>query len=331
MGVKALRKIQIGIESTAGTAVAADEIWRGRGTIEDELEIKFPEEDVGYLSPLNRSYIPKVGGKIELEEIEATFEQLPYLLTCGVLKVESGTADGAGTGKIYEFIAPTTAEAAISSLTIEGGDDAGEEEMAYCFAEKITLSGKGGEAVMMSATMLGRQVAASTFTGSLTLDTVEEILAGKGKLYIDAVAGTIGTTLKSNTFREFKLEIETGWKRKFTGDGQVYFSFIEQVGPKVNLEITFEHDAIAVAQKVTWRAETPQQIRLIFTGGALTTPGTAYTYKTLTIDLAGMWEKFDKIDEEDGNDIIKGTFRGGYDATAALFLEMVVVNEVASL
>lgn len=330
MGVKALRKVQMGLESTAGAAVAADEIWRGRGTLEDTRELVFPDENVGYLSGVVRSYTPKLGGQIDLDEVEATFEQLPYLLTCGISKDEDGAADGEGSGKVYSFAAAASSEAAISTMTVEGGDDAGAEEMEYCYAEKIKISGKAGEAVMMSATLKGRQVAPTTFTADLTLDAVEEILCSKGKLYIDLASGTIGTTLKSNTFREFELEIDSGWIAKHTAEGQTYFSFIEQVGPKISLKIVFEHDATAIAQKVYWRAETPLQVRLIFTGSALGTAGT-YTYKTLIVDLAGLWEKFDKIGDADGNDIISGTFRAAYDSTAALFAEFVVVNEVATL
>ncbi len=58
MGVKALRKIQIGKETTAGTAVAATTIWRGMGTIEDQREIRRIDEDVGVLQRTNRSATP---------------------------------------------------------------------------------------------------------------------------------------------------------------------------------------------------------------------------------------------------------------------------------
>jgi len=330
MGVRALRKIQFGLESTQGTAVEADEIWRGRGTLLDTREVKYRAEDVGYLSPLADGYVPKLSGEIDLEAVEATFEQLPYLLTCGIMSCESGTADGGGSGKIYEFIAPTTASATVSTMTIEAGDDSGAEEMAFCYAEEIVIEGKAGEAVMMSAKMIGRQVAPTTYTGALTLDAVEEILTSKGTLAIDEASGTIGSTLKSNTFREFKLTIKTGWIAKYTGEGQLYFSFIKNVGPEITLDITFEHDATPIAQKVFWRALTPMQIRLKFEGSTLTSAGT-YSKKTLIIDLAGLWEKFNRIDEADGNDIITGTFKAGYDSTAALFAEFLVVNEVASL
>ncbi len=48
-GIKALRKIQLGREANAGTAVAATAIWRGMGTIEDTREVVVAEEDVGII------------------------------------------------------------------------------------------------------------------------------------------------------------------------------------------------------------------------------------------------------------------------------------------
>ena len=44
-GSRALRKIQLGKETTAGIAVAATTLWRGMGTVKDNREVVFPEED----------------------------------------------------------------------------------------------------------------------------------------------------------------------------------------------------------------------------------------------------------------------------------------------
>ncbi len=334
MGIRALRKILIGKEGAAGSAVAATTYWRGRGALEDTRELVFPEEDVGYLAGLNRVYTQKLGGQIELEETECTFEQIPYLLTGGVLKCEAGTADSAGPGKIYEYTFPTTAPNSVSTFTVEGGDDAGAEEMEYAFVREFGLTGVGGEALMMSGTLVGRQIIPTTFSAStVSLPAVEEILFSKGKLYIDAASATLGGTLRSNTFLEMSLDVDTGWREQFTGDGNEFFSFIKNVGPEVMLDIIFEHDSIAVAQKAAWRAETPTQIRMIWQGTALSTAAT-YTHKTLQIDLAGSWEKFEKLDERDGNDIITGRFRMRYDAAAGgtgLAGRVIVVNTLVSL
>jgi hypothetical protein len=124
----------------------------------------------------------------------------------------------------------------------------------------------------------------------------------------------------------------TGWRPAMpTGDGQLYFPFIKLTEPEELLTITFEHEATAAAEKVAWRAQTPRLIRLSAQGAALTTAGTAYSYKTFILDLAGKWESFDKLDEDKGNDIVKGIFRVKYNATAASRGRIIIVNEVASL
>jgi hypothetical protein len=223
---------------------------------------------------------------------------------------------------------PTTAKNTIATYTLEGGDDNQEEEMEYGFVEAFKLSGKGGKAVTMSADWSGRQIAANSFTGSVSVPDVEDILFGKGLLYIDAA--TIGTTLKSNTLLGMDVDVKTGWVPVFAGDGQLYFSFAKVTQPEVTLNITFEHDATAVAEKSAWRAGTRRLIRLQWTGSAVTS-GTSYTAKTLRLDFGGKWEKFDKIDEQDGNDVVQGTLRARPSSTDTTFFTMTVVNALASL
>ena len=46
-GVKALRRIQLGAESSAGTSVPATTKWRGGGTIQDDIDLVFAQEDTG--------------------------------------------------------------------------------------------------------------------------------------------------------------------------------------------------------------------------------------------------------------------------------------------
>jgi hypothetical protein len=331
-GIKALRKIQLGREGTAGTAVAATAIWRGVGTIEDQRETVFPPEDVGYIGGLDRAYTPKYLGALVMEDTPVCYENIMHILEAGVKTIGTGVADtGTGaSGKVYAYTFPTTAKNTIKTYTIEGGDDQEQERMEYSYVSDFKISGKGGEAVMVGATWAGRQVAPNTMGTAAALPTVEEVLFSKGALYIDAVDGTIGTTQISNTFLGMDLNGKTGWTPVWTADGALYFTFCKLTEPEVLLNITFEHDAGGVAQKVLWRAGTARQIRLNFPGSALGTAG-VFSTKVFRVDLAGKWEKFDKIGEQDGNDIIAGTFRARYNASAALFGEIKVVNEIAAV
>jgi hypothetical protein len=333
-GVKGLRKLQLGKETTSGTAAAATTIWRGEGVIEDTLLIVHPPEDIGYLSGVDRTYNPLKGAKLSLTSTPATFEQICYILEMG-MKTATPVQDGSGSAYARTYTLPTTAQNVIKTYTIEGGDDitAGQERMEYCFVTDFELAFKAGEALMMSATIEGRQVSLSNFTGGLNLPAIEEILGSKGKLYIDAVGGTIGTTQASNTVLAGSLKIKTGLVAVPTADGNLYFSFVKSTMPDVVLEITFEHEGTSETERVAWRAQTPRKIRLIFTGNTLTTSGTTggYTNKQLIIDVAGKYEKFSALQDSDGNDTVAATFRVRYDATAALFCQIVAVNELSAL
>jgi len=329
-GIRAFRKLQLGRETTAGTITTATTIWRGVGTIEDQRELTVVEEDTGFFSGGDRVYISKLLGALSMDDTPATFEQLPYILEAGVKAVQTG-ASGGGSAKLYTYTFPTTTPNTLANYTIEGGDNQQAEVMEYSFVEQFKLSGKPGEALMMSADWKGRQVANATYTAALSIPAVEDILFGNGKLYIDAVGGTIGSTQKSNTFLGMDLTVKTGVTPVFTGDGYLYYAFTKAVRPEVTMEITFEHDSTSVAEKGYWRTQTSRLIRVQFNGNTLTTAGTNYSTKALRIDLAGKWTKFDKIDEQDGNDIIKATFVAKYNATAARFAEIVVCNELTSL
>jgi hypothetical protein len=267
-----------------------------------------------------------------MESTPATFEQLQHILEAGV-KTVAGVADGGGSGYVYTRDLPTTAANTIKTYTIEGGDNIQAEEMEYSFVKSFTISGAARESWMMSAAWQGRQVSKCTFTAeaSAPLPAVEEILTGKTKLYIDEATGTAGTTQVSNTILSFDMSVTTGWMEVYTADGALYFSFAKQTAPEIVLNVTFEHNTSAVAQKDAWAAETAKIVQLKAEGSAFTTAGTAYTYKTAIITLAGKWESWENLGENDGNDIIAGTFRARYNSDAGFIGSFVVVNDLSSV
>jgi hypothetical protein len=180
---------------------------------------------------------------------------------------------------------------------------------------------------------VGRQVTASTFTPSTDapVPDVEEILFSTGKLYIDAVSTDFGVTQISNSFLSMDLSVTTGFQAVYTSEGFLYFSYLKNVGPEIVLNITFEHDGNATAEKSNWRLEVPRKIRVEFTGSALSSTGGTYDNKKLLIDLVGKWEDFEAISDQDGNDTVTGTFRARYNSVAAMRARFTVVNELSSI
>lgn len=331
IGIKRLRQIQLGAESTPGTPVTCTTVWRGMGALEDGLELAEQDIDIGLIVGSDLTYIPKLYGKLAMDSVLATFEQAPYLFEAGVKKVGTGAADGVGSGKIYDYPIATTAVPTLQTYTVKGGDNAGAEVMEYAVTEQITLEGSGEDAIKMSANWFGRQIATTTFD-SVSIPTVEGIIAAKGALFIDAIGGTPGTTQVSNVLLDWKLTIDTGAMAVFTADNEaLYFATVKVGVPQITLEVTFEHDTDPIAEKANWRNQVKRLIQLKVEGTALATPGTAYTYKTFIANLPGYWSQFAALSDNNGNDVIKGTFISRYNATYGAGPNFIFVNELSAL
>lgn len=343
-GIKALRRIQFGREATPGTIVAATTVWRGEGSIEDTRQIEFPPEDIGIIPITTRSYQPIYGAKLSLSDTPASFEQLPHIFEMAIKGTTAGTSDSTGSGFVYTYtmptssstfmyVTPSTSGNPIKTYTVEGGDNNEAEVMEFGFITDFELSFKAGEAVMVKATLEGRQVALQAFTGSTaaTTPTIAEILSSNGKVYVDSSTAVIGTTQVTNEILSGSLKVKTGLQAIPTADGALVFSFVKGVRPDISLDLTFEHSTFAKAEKVFWRSGSARQYRLLFTGPALSSTGALYATKTLICDVCGTYEKFSALKDDKGDDTITATLKAGYNATAALFAKFVVVNELAAV
>lgn len=337
-GIRAYAKTQLGLESggaSAGTAVVASRIWRGPVAMpEDARDLTFVPEQIGYAGGVGRTNVAKLQANIAFPETPATFEQLPLVLMCAIQNTTAGISDGAGSDYYYTYTYPTTSKNTIRTMTIQGGDDQRVDAVSYGFVTDFSIKGAAGQPVTVQSNWVGRTLTDAEFTTSaVTLPTVEEINFGRSYLYIDTLGSTHGATLKSNTMLGFNFQSKSGWKQEFTPAGAgLYFDFIKYVAnEEPTLEVTFEHDSTAEAEITAYRAETPRLVRLDVNGAALSTAGTLFSTKKLRIDVAGTWQSFSKIDEQDGNDIVTGVLKVHYDTTNSWRGVIRVVNESATV
>lgn len=335
-GLSGNRKIQLGAEASLGTAVAATAIWRGGfGGVEDASEwIAIPDRP-GILIPTDRSAKAALLATLNMPDEAATFQQLPYLLEAGIAKITTPTQDGTGSDYIYDYNVGLTSVNTPRGYTIEAGDNQEVKEMEYSLVESFRLAGGVKELVKMGATWFGRQPTVSSFTGSLSVPSVEEIQATSGELAIDAVSGSFGgTPVTAGQLLRFSLDVTTGWKPKYTMDsGQLYFyeHVFDDQAFGANLELVFRHGAAANAEEANWRNNVSRLIQLKFEGSQFGTPGTTYTYHTLIINICGKWEKWNPIEADEGDTITTATFKCGYNETADEGLQIIVVNELTTL
>ena len=332
-GIKALRQIQMSRESTQGTATTDFSVWRGTGTLEDSRESVFPEEDIGIFGGTDRQYFPKLSATLEMDEIELTYEQLPHILDAAIRNATPTTDTGSDYIRTYTWpiVSSDIAESSdLQTYSFKCGDNNEVEKFGFGFIREFTLSGTAEESWKVKATWEGREVQSdSDGFVTATLQTVEDALFSKSKLYIDATSDTIGTTQVSNTLISADVDVTTGWQAVYTASGRLDLSFLKQVQPEIKLKITFEHNATATAEKAAWRAGTSRLLQIKIEGSALGTVGALYGVKTIIINLAGKWDTFEKIDEVDGNDVVTGNFIARYNSTSDQFASIIVVMETS--
>lgn len=328
-GITALKKVQIGRETTAGTAVAATYVLRGKADIKDAREFGTSAEDIGQLFPKNRMYEKFRLGIVTMPDQEATFETITYILAAAVENVVTGTADGTGSGKIYEFNHGVTSVNTPRTFTIEVGDNQRVDEMEYAFVRQFTLKGAAKDAIRFSAEWVGKQVSDAEFTAGLTPTTVEEIVFGKANLYLDASGGTIGTTTKTSTFLGFTLTDKTGHDMLFTGDGALTPVGIQTRVPTITGTLILEHDATGEAELGYARSNAIRLMRIKVTGSTLTTAGTSYSVKTFQFSAAIQYDSVPQTADKDGDQVIELPFHViDSDSIVPTFI---VVNEAAAV
>lgn len=315
-------------EGTPGSAVAADTIWRGEGAgIEILDELVFIDEDTGRYGGNNRSVKVSEGAQITLVATPFTFEQFPLLCQMGIEAQQTGVADGAGSGKIYTFDFPLTAANTIRTYTVEAGNNEECADMSYAFCPEFTVSGGPGAVVTMGGLLRGRRSTPGQSFASLSVADVDEAVFNLSSLYLDAIDGTMGSTQVTGSFLGFTVNVKTGLIPIDTGDGQLYFYNVEQPGWEVTCDVSFKHVTATDAEHVHWVAQTARQLEIKLEGPDLGTSGTTYSKKTCRFQLPGKWRSWTTLSDQDGVDIMTGTFRSAYDGTAAAGPKIVVVNE----
>src|SRR5574342_295378 len=335
-GIKKLQRIQLGKETVAGTAVVATTRWRGPGAmLDDQRVIEQIDELIGILNAADRDAVVQLLGMWNIAETPCTPEQLPYMLAMGMGGPVTGAADGVGTGKIYQTTIPTTAKPTLVPYTLEGGDDHEVERLEYAVCKQIKISGAMGQTARMSGQVIGRQVQrfASGFT-AISVPAVSELPVQQGKVYLDAIGGTYGTTQVATTIIQFDVTIDILMVPTFTMDGNLYFSYPSYTDHKITGQITFLHDTASAGNtgaKADFRARTPKLLRIDLIGDTTATPGTLYSTKKAIIDLPTRYLNPGPLADNSGNDIVVMKFYSKYDLTAGNGGKIIVVNELASL
>ncbi len=334
-GRKELRQIRIRREVTNGSPLATRFLWRGNGElIDDQREVKNVEMQVGIFGGTDETYIPKLYAELELAETEATFEQLSDLFLMSGLGTVGGNAAGSaqgasGSSAVFTLPLPTVAVPITYSYTVEAGNgtlanDGWTEQMPYTLMKEFTLTFNGGEAMMVNATLMGRNGtptnALGTYTVAGTLPVVETVLASMGTFYLSPVGSGFGTQpVTAGNILAGEITFTPRWTPKYPVDaGQLTYATAVFTGIDIEGELTLEAQSSgtygawgSAGQVEKWRSQVPQLLTMVWPGSTIP-EGTTQLSKLLQIGIPIKWSAFEPVDDLDGNDIRVGKFFSKY-------------------
>ena len=336
MGNRNFSKVQYGKETTRGTAVPSTKILLGQvPAVGTDRKPYFPAENVGINAPAVRGVIHQYLYENTLSVADGYFQLMPVLFGCslkgGVTPTETTPAQGDYAWNQTPSLA-FDADNAVNSMTIELGDNTQAYEAEYCMFKEIRISGtvsQGPEPspVSIEAPFFGRQLTPTTFTGALSLPSVEPMNAKLSRFYLDTTWAGVGSTEKTNILRGFDINIIGGCNYKFAGSGEKYFNSHQQGLIAVTATFTLEGNSDADAIFDAQQAGTFQVIRLKINGSQI---GTGVNH-SLSIDIGGMWDDVSPLGGEDRtNNLHTASITGFYDGTGAKMLAVNTVTNLAS-
>src|SRR5258706_6515533 len=293
MGNRYFSKVQVGKESSHGTAVAATKILLGKvPQVKSDRKPIIPDENIGIRASGVRSLIHQYLYSNTLSTEHGYFQQLPWIFGAGLKGGVTPSEVTVGQGDMLWNQTPSLVSGvsnAQDSFTVELGDDTQEFESEYAMIERIRISGQVAQGmdaspVNVEVDIFGRQLTPTTFTPALSLPVAEPLNAKLARLYLDTAWSGIGGTELANILRSFDIEILTGVHPKFSGSGNKYFNAHGEGIIKATAQFTLEGLSAANAIFNAQQAGTFQAVRLQINGGVIGS-GTAHSLK---IDIGGV-------------------------------------------
>ena len=337
MGERALSKLQAGLETVNGTAVAADTLLAGAEitAVAPDRTPSFPEDNLGVRGRSSRVRADQFLVNNTIRVPQSYFQLLPLMFSMGlqwnITPVEQNTPQA---DWLWTFLPSMTATNAIDSITLEVGDNVDAYEVEYTMFERIRLAGgiaqAGEEApVEFEGDYFGRQITKGAFTGSIAVPSMQDANAKLSRFYVDTTWAGRGTTEVVDILRGWDLEILTGAHPKFFGSGNQTFDAHGESFIDVMLTLIFEGGTTADTEFDTFKARTQQAVTVKLNSGVAIGSGDNHNFE---FSLWGAYESVTPLDAEDrGNNLYAAVFHGLYDPTGAQIVEFLVTTDVAAI
>lgn len=295
------QKVQIGVETTPGTAVPANKLLPGLSIVGE------PQSVMQKFRPQGFKYQTIVVQQKEWMQAALsgypTFDEIVYVLS-GVISrsVPAPTQQTDGTGGqvtgAYKWVfdSATDTEDNPNTFTVETGSSV----RAYKFANSLvkTFGFKfNRDAVDVSGQMIGQLMTDGvTLTGSPTSLPLVPMLATGFDFFIDPTSGALGTT-KLGRFFEGEFQLNDRYGPFWTVDSsQASYAGVVEIAPTATMSVMVEADATGMSYLNTLRAGTTVFARIRCLGPNVYTASTKTVTTNSTTALSGVTPVFTAAD-----------------------------------
>lgn len=332
--ISPLNKIQLGIESTKGTLVAATRLIECDGEATEEQDFYRSAYPQGVRSTAGGlGVITRKGFGLKVST-DLTSSEILWPLHTGVRGSLSPVGGGAAktwtaTPELTTGI-PTIAAATIEAIRSDGTTNHYYGEAGYGMTSGFEIEWAYNQVSKLSWEMFARARQTDTPTGSLVVYSTRKVLVTNLLfVYLDTTWAGLGGTQLTGIVRNAKLTVDTGYRPNYTMDGRADLDHVNHKVGKLSakLSLLLELDAVGAARFTAYRANSGQFIRLKSTGDAISGGGN----HTVQVDGAYRFTGPPAMQADGDQMLVACELESYYDATGTKTLEFVAINELAAI
>jgi len=312
----AFRRIQVGLEATRGTGVAADKKLIGTLTMTPEVTFHRPVDERNSLAEFRRAVATAQMTRMRYEA-DATYAQMADILSMSVKGAISPSTPET-LSRLWSFVPNTTSKNVQDAYTFEYGDDTQAWDAAFSIIEDLELTFAMNETLQVRADIIANFAAKTSFTGAISDPALlgGEIVANHCNVWIDGTWANLGTTAQVALVAGGTIRLPTGIKPVKYADGDLEFSAVSENKTHLEMELDLISSSAAITEYDAYVAGTDRAVRLSFIGAIIES---AITYQ-LDIDILGKYVSAPEIwGERDGEDLFRMNLNSHEDSSGNTF------------
>lgn len=324
--------VQIGVETTPGTGVAAGKLLN---YMDLQPSISLEMNRFKPMGQLVASAITPGKDSTEYAVSGAgTYSELVYPFCSLLTNVSPSTVDT--SARLWDFIPLGRSEDTIKTYTIENGSATRAQKATYGLFTGLELTFNRTDGVTIGGSAMGQNLVDNiTLTATPTAIEDKPILPTHLDVYLDSTSAGLGTTKLTRDFNAvWRCTDKWGAVWPINSTLGSYAAHVNQE-PAIQIELTVAADTQGMVPLADARLGTTKYIRL-----AAIAPGASYgfagavsaTYH-LIIDQACKVSNVDAFGDEEGLKTVTYTFDAIYDAAwgSGRYLRVQLQNKVTAL